>query len=61
MPRRARVGFSGLIYQVITRGNNRSWVFEAREDFEKYLDILRRYKAKNGFLLFHSKPPKRDL
>jgi putative transposase len=53
MPRQARIGLSALIYHVITRGNNRSWVFEDREDFEKYLAILSRYKAKGGFLLYH--------
>jgi putative transposase len=37
----------------MTRGNNRGWVFEDREDFAKYLALLQRYKAKENFFLYH--------
>ena len=53
MPRQARIGLPAMTYHVVTRGNNRSWVFEAKEDFEKYLEILGRYKTRYGFLLYH--------
>jgi putative transposase len=42
-----------MVYHVISRGNNRERVFNEREDFEKYLEICRRYKEKFGFKLYH--------
>lgn len=42
-----------MVYHIISRGNNREWVFNEREDFEKYLEICRRYKEKFGFKLYH--------
>lgn len=53
MPRTARVAFPALVYHVISRGNNREWVFNEVGDFEKYLEICRRYKEKFGFKLYH--------
>ncbi len=53
MPRTARVAFPSLVYHIISRGNNREWVFNEGEDFEKYLGICRRYKEKFGFKLYH--------
>jgi putative transposase len=53
MPRTARVAFPSLVYHIISRGNNREWVFNEAGDFEKYLDICRRYKEKFGFKLYH--------
>ena len=53
MPRTARIAFPSMVYHVISRGNNREWVFNEREDFEKYLEICRRYKEKFGFKLCH--------
>ena len=53
MPRGARVAFSSLVYHIISRGNNREWVFNEVKDFEQYLEICRRYKEKFGFKLYH--------
>jgi putative transposase len=53
MPRTARVAFPSLVYHIISRGNNREWVFNEVRDFEKYLEICRRYKEKFGFKLYH--------
>jgi len=53
MPRTARIAFPSLVYHIISRGNNREWVFNEPEDFEKYLRICRRYKEKFGFKLYH--------
>lgn len=53
MPRTARIAFPSLVYHIISRGNNREWVFHEAEDFEKYLGICRRYKEKFGFKLYH--------
>jgi REP element-mobilizing transposase RayT len=36
--------FSSMPYHIISRGNNRERVFRDDEDFEKYLEICRRYK-----------------
>ena len=44
MPRTARVVFPSMPYHIISRGNNREPVFQGKEDFEKYLEICRRYK-----------------
>lgn len=53
MPRQARIGLPDHIYHVTNRGNNRDRVFREEEDFRKYLEILARYKSKEGFLLYH--------
>ena len=34
MPRTARIAFPSMLYHVISRGNNREWVFNEKEDFE---------------------------
>ena len=53
MPRTARIAFPSLVYHIISRGNNREWVFHETEDFEKYLEICRKYKERFGFKLYH--------
>jgi putative transposase len=53
MPRVARIAFPSMLYHIISRGNNRESVFEEKEDFEKYLEICRRYKDQYGFKLYH--------
>jgi len=53
MPRQARIGLPNHVYHVTNRGNNRDRVFLDEEDFRKYLEILARYKSKEGFRLYH--------
>ena len=53
MPRTARVVFPSMPYHIISRGNNREPVFQEKEDFEKYLEICRRYKEQYEFKLYH--------
>jgi putative transposase len=53
MPRRARIAFPSMLYHVVSRGNNRESVFNDREDFEKYLEICKRYKDRYEFKLYH--------
>ena len=53
MPRKARIAFPSMLYHVISRGNNREPVFRGREDFEKYLEICKRYKDQYEFGLYH--------
>ena len=49
MPRTAReVGDSG-IYHVMLRGINRQRIFEDDEDRERFLEILKKAKEKDGF------------
>jgi len=53
MPRTARVVFPSMPYHIISSGNNREPVFQGKEDFEKYLEICRRYKEQYEFKLYH--------
>ena len=52
MARKPRIQFEGAFYHVITRGNQRQKVFRDNEDFQKYLDILSRYKDLYKYLLY---------
>ena len=53
MPRIARIAPKEHVYHVLTRGNNRQDVFKEKKDYEKYLEILQRYKEKYKFKLYH--------
>jgi putative transposase len=53
MPRTARIAPKEFVYHVLTRGNNKQTIFKDEEDFLKYLDILKKYKDKYQFKLYH--------
>lgn len=53
MPRTARVAPKENVYHILTRGNNRQNIFKDDSDFEKYLELLYRYKEKYHFKLYH--------
>lgn len=53
MPRIARIAPKEYVYHLLTRGNNRQDVFKEKEDYEKYLEILQKYKEKYKFKLYH--------
>ena len=53
MPRLARIAPDGHIYHVLTRGNNRLDVLKEEKDYEKYIEILQRYREKFKFKLYH--------
>ncbi|MGV8058274.1 MAG: transposase [Smithellaceae bacterium] len=53
MPRTARVAPKEFVYHILTRGNNKQDVFKDEEDFRKYIDILKKYKEKYLFKLYH--------
>jgi len=53
MPRTARIAPNEYVYHILTRGNNRQDVFKDKKDFEKYVEILQRYKEKYQFKLYH--------
>lgn len=52
MPRKPRIHYEGALYHVIVRGNNRSGVFEANENKEYYLRLIKKYKNKYDFKLY---------
>jgi putative transposase len=53
MPRAARIAPQEFVYHVLTRGNNKQAIFKDAEDFQKYIDILKKYKEKYRFKLYH--------
>ena len=53
MPRTARIAPRGHIFHILTRGNNRLNVFRDEIDYQKYLEILHRYRKKYQFKVYH--------
>ncbi len=53
MPRIARIAPRDYIFHILTRGNNRQDVFRDEIDYQKYLEILGRYKEKYHFRVYH--------
>jgi putative transposase len=53
MPRTARIAPKEYIYHTLTRGNNRQDIFKEQNDCEKYHEILKKYKDKYRFKLYH--------
>jgi putative transposase len=53
MPRTARIAPNENVYHILTRGNNRQDVFKDEKDYERYKDILKRYKERYTFRLYH--------
>jgi putative transposase len=53
MPRVARTAPKECVYHVLTRGNDRQAVFKRESDYERYLEILLKYKQRYGFRLYH--------
>lgn len=52
MARQSRIHYTGALYHVIARGNNREVVFHDGEDKSKYLALIERYKQKYQFHLY---------
>ena len=53
MPRTARIAPNEYVYHILTRGNNRQDVFKDEKDYERYKDVLKRYKERYKFALYH--------
>lgn len=53
MPREPRILLSQSYYHVMTRGNNKMSVFREAGDFQRYSDLIARFKAERPFDLFH--------
>jgi|SRR5215510_2707610 len=52
MARKPRAELEGGLYHVIARGNNRRRIFDSSEDYEKFLSLLGRQKARFPFFLY---------
>ncbi|MDD4980058.1 MAG: transposase [Candidatus Omnitrophica bacterium] len=52
MPRTARITIENSCYHIITRGNQKQSVFRNPQDYEKYLNILIKYKRRYKFKLY---------
>jgi putative transposase len=53
MARTARIAPQGEIYHILTRGNNRKVIFKDESDYTRYVEILKHYREKYRFLLYH--------
>jgi len=53
MPRAARIAPRDYVYHVLTRGNNRQNIFKDEEDFTTYIEILKKYKERYQYKLYH--------
>lgn len=53
MPRTARIAPKENVYHILTRGNNRQDVFKDEKDYQKYMEVIKRYKEKFKFKLYH--------
>ncbi|MBU2635415.1 transposase [Patescibacteria group bacterium] len=53
MPRGPRLTLDNAVFHIINRGNAKQTIFHDEEDFNKFLEILARYKDKFGFKMYH--------
>ena len=53
MPRQNRNNYDNGIYHIITRGNNKIKLFRKEEDFQACLNIIKRYKKRFEFCIYH--------
>ncbi|HUU50496.1 MAG TPA: transposase [Nitrospinota bacterium] len=52
MARKTRIHYEGALYHVIVRGNNRTSIFENKENKEEYKKIILKYKKRYHFKLY---------
>ena len=52
MARKPRIQYPGAFYHVIARGNGGQKIFRDSQDYERYINFLREYKVRFGFLLY---------
>ncbi len=53
MPRRARFVVDDGIYHVLSRGNNRQYIFKEDEDFIEIRKLILHYKQKHRLAIYH--------
>lgn len=49
MPRKARITSNSGLYHIVARGNGKQILFEDDEDYERFLDTLKRYRDEEHF------------
>ena len=52
MPRASRKKSESGVYHIMLRGINQQVIFEENEDYEKFIDVLKKYKIVCGYKLF---------
>ena len=52
MARKPRIEFDGALYHVVARGNRKEAIFRTQSDYERYLDLIYRYKERYHFRLY---------
>lgn len=52
MPRASRIKSESGIYHIMLRGINQQVIFEQSEDYEKFIEVLNKYKAISGYKVF---------
>ncbi|MBU1726882.1 MAG: transposase [Candidatus Omnitrophica bacterium] len=52
MSRQARLVLNNASYHIVVRGNQKQKTFYAKEDYEKYLELIKHYKRKFHFQLY---------
>ncbi len=52
MPRASRVKSESGIYHIMLRGINQQVIFECEEDYEKFIETIKKYKAISGYKIF---------
>jgi putative transposase len=53
MPRTARIAPRDHVFHILTRGNNCQDIFGEGIDYQKYFEIVDRYKGRYQFKLYH--------
>ncbi len=52
MPRKQRIHYSGALYHIIVRGNNREWIFRTESEKQRYLECIAVCQKKYNFRIY---------
>jgi len=52
MSRKPRIEFPGAFYHVLARGNNKQEIFKDKQDYQAYIDRLKKYHKRYKFILY---------
>lgn len=52
MTRRRRIEFSGALYHIFARGNNKQVIFRDEQDYKVYINLLKKYQHRYRFILY---------
>ena len=52
MPRQARKRSKSGIYHIMLRGINKQIIFEEAEDYQRFLDTVKKYKIVSGYTIY---------